>query len=73
MNVLNFLFRDDGIWNDAYYEMHLKEYTVIVPLADNNISSGQVSLLEAMMFGKTIIITKTLGSSDYVMDGKIVY
>ena len=60
----------NNVCNDAYYEMLSKAYAVIVPLADKNISSGQLSLIEAMMFGKPIIITKTFGISDYVIDGE---
>lgn len=60
----------DDVCDDTYYEMLSKAYAVIVPLSDKHISSGQLSLLEAMMFGKPIIITKTYGISDYVIDGK---
>lgn len=44
-------------------------YCVVIPLKDLNISSGQLVLLQAMMLKKPIIITKSRGVSDYIVDG----
>lgn len=59
--------------NHCHGDEYLRElsncYAVIVPLKDTDISSGQLVLLQAMMFGKPIIVTQNDTVSDYVQDG----
>ena len=44
-------------------------YAVILPLDDENISSGQLVILQAMMFGKPVIVTRNKTVTDYIIDG----
>ena len=59
---------------DCHNEDYLKElagcHGVIIPLQDENISSGQLVLLHAMMLGKPVIITRNNALQEYVQDGK---
>ena len=41
----------------------------VVPVANAETASGQVTLLDSLAFGKATIITDCPGSSDYVVDG----
>jgi len=43
---------------------------VVIPLKDPRYSAGQTVLLKAMTFGKAVVVTETLGTADYVEDGK---
>lgn len=45
---------------------------VVIPLERADESSGQLVLLNAMAFGKPIIITKSRGVEDYIRDGQNV-
>jgi glycosyltransferase involved in cell wall biosynthesis len=55
---------------EEYFNLLLKSKIVIVPLKNDFSSCGQVALLEAMSYGKPIIVTKVTGSADYIEDGK---
>lgn len=44
-------------------------YAVIIPLEDPNISSGQLVIMQAMMYGKPVIITNNDTVKDYITDG----
>jgi glycosyltransferase involved in cell wall biosynthesis len=41
----------------------------VVPVANQTTASGQVTMLDAMMFGRAVIITSCPASVDYVTDG----
>ncbi|KMO29358.1 hypothetical protein VQ02_30010 [Methylobacterium variabile] len=41
----------------------------VVPLRDTAFTSGQVTVLEAMMLGKPVVATRAAGTEDYVIDG----
>ena len=43
-------------------------FAVVVPLVDTNISAGQTVFIQAMMFGKLIIVTESNTISEYVQD-----
>lgn len=43
---------------------------VVVPLAVDNISAGQMVLVQAMAYGKAIVVTRTPTVEDYVTDGQ---
>jgi len=42
---------------------------VAVPLYDNDFQAGITSLLEAMAMGKAVVVTRTEGQTDVVIDG----
>jgi glycosyltransferase involved in cell wall biosynthesis len=42
---------------------------VIIPLPDLPYANGQTSVLQAMAMGKTVIVSKTQGIKDYIIDG----
>lgn len=44
-------------------------HCVAIPLADLNVSSGQLVVLQAMALGKPVVCTKSNGIKDYVVDG----
>jgi glycosyltransferase involved in cell wall biosynthesis len=72
-NTLNEKHQDNiEIYNNIFGKEYLKLlkqcYAVIIPLKDENISSGQLVMLQAMMLEKPIIITKSNTISDYVKD-----
>jgi hypothetical protein len=52
-----------------YRELLEAARVVVVPLEPHAYSSGQVVILEAMAFGKAVIVTHVLGSEDYVEEG----
>lgn len=60
--------------HDCHGDDYLKElagcHGVIIALQDENISSGQLVLLHAMMLGKPVIITKNNALQEYVLDGQ---
>ena len=60
-------------YRDCHGEEYIKElaksYAVIIPLKNDNISSGQLVFLQAMMMGKPVIVTKSDTISNYVYDG----
>ncbi|MEG1848759.1 MAG: glycosyltransferase [Lachnospiraceae bacterium] len=58
------IYRDT--FAEQYIEMLQNAYAVIVPLLDDNISSGQLVFLKAMQYGKPIIVTKNKSIVDYV-------
>lgn len=59
---------------ECFEDDYLKElagcHAVIIPLEDENISSGQLVLLHAMMLGKPVIMTKNKALAEYVLNGK---
>lgn len=61
---------------DVYGENFLKVMAgasiVVIPLERIDESSGQLVLLNAMTFGKPIIITKSRGVEDYILDDQTV-
>jgi glycosyltransferase involved in cell wall biosynthesis len=42
---------------------------VVVPLAVDDISAGQMVMLQAMAFGKPMVVTRTRTTEEYVVDG----
>lgn len=44
-------------------------HAVIIPLADNKISSGQLVILQSMMFGKPLIATRNDTIKSYIKNG----
>lgn len=53
-----------------YYEMLAACFCVVVPLWDKHISSGQLAILEAMMYAKPVLATRTDTTAEYIRDGE---
>lgn len=60
----------DNTFGDDYYSLLANCYCVVIPLKDENISSGQLVILQAMQFKKPVIITKTNTISTYIENNK---
>lgn len=58
------------IFNEEYYKTLNNAYIVVVPLLDENISSGQLVFLQAMQLGKPIICTESKTVKDYIENGE---
>jgi glycosyltransferase involved in cell wall biosynthesis len=54
---------------DKYIELLKHAKFVVLPLVETQRSTGQASFLEAMGYGKPVIISKVVGALDYVEDG----
>ena len=61
------------ILKDCYGQDFLRElarcYAVIIPLRDTHVSSGQLVLIKAMMYGKPVIVTENDTIRDYIEHG----
>ena len=55
--------------NDFFREL-AKCKAVIVPLEDTHISSGQLVIIQAMMYGKPVVVTENDTVKDYVDTGR---
>lgn len=65
----NITIRTDVSYGESLYTLIANSYCIIVPLDDPNISSGQFVFIQAGMFGKPVIVTKTNTLKEYVIDG----
>ena len=59
----------NSIHGESFYKMLAKCHAVIISLKDENISSGQLVILEAMMLKKPIICTKNKAVENYIDTG----
>ena len=57
-------------YDQAYVEELRNALFVVVPLGVNDISAGQMVLIQAMAFAKPTIITRTATVEEYVSDGE---
>lgn len=59
-----------NISDDEYYTQLAKSFCVLISIKDCSISAGQITLIQAMQFGKPVILTQSDGlTNDYVVDG----
>ena len=58
-----------GLSIDECHALCQRARVSVVPLRAAQTASGQVSLLEAMMFGRAVVATRAVGTVDYVVDG----
>lgn len=58
-----------NINKEEYFNLLLGSKFVIVPLSNDFCSCGQVAFLEAMSYGKPVIVTRVTGSIDYFENG----
>lgn len=56
--------------DDAYFAELAKCYAAVVPLEDMHISSGQLVIIQAMMYGKPVVVTENDTVKDYIVNGK---
>ena len=56
--------------DDDYFRELAKCRAVIVPLEDTDISSGQLVIIQAMMYGKPVIVTENNTVTDYINSGR---
>ncbi len=54
---------------EACWELVQKARFSVVPLADVEAASGQVTVIEAMRMNRAVIATRSMGTLDYVEDG----
>lgn len=57
-------------YNADYYEYLSNCYAVIIPLADENISSGELVTIQAGMFEKPVISTYNKTLQNYIINGE---
>lgn len=58
-----------GCYEQDYYDLLYKSYAVIIPLNDENISSGELVTIQAGMFGKPTIATYNKTLKNYIENG----
>jgi glycosyltransferase involved in cell wall biosynthesis len=59
-----------GLTLEQCHELSKAASVNVVPIKDTNAASGQVTLLETMLYGKAVIATDCAGTKDYMEDGK---
>lgn len=59
-----------GLTIDACHELVQRARLSVVPVDNPFTASGQITLLDAMMFGRATIMTRCPASTDYVDDGR---
>lgn len=57
-----------NISKNKYLELLRKAKMVVIPLNNDFCSCGQIALLEAMSYGKSVITAKVTGTKDYIED-----
>lgn len=59
------------ISDTEYYDVLAKSYCVFLSLKEATVAAGQITLIQAMQFGKPIIVTRAEGlTNDYVVHGE---
>lgn len=54
-----------------YYDVLANSYCVFLSLKDTTVAAGQITLIQAMQFGKPLIVTEAEGlTNDYVINGE---
>jgi len=54
----------------ALRDLYAESDFVVVPLYENDFQAGVTTLLEGMAMGKAVIVTRTTGQTDVVIDGE---
>lgn len=58
-----------GLSLEECHEFCQKAALNVIPVNAVETASGQVTLLETMMYGKAVVATRCVGTSDYITDG----
>jgi len=53
----------------ALRDLYASSFAVAVPLYETDFQAGITSILEAMAMGKPVVVTRTSGQTDVIMDG----
>ena len=61
-----------GIYGEEFIEVMRQSLAVVIPLGRDAVSSGHMLLLQAMRWGKPIILTHQAGVMDYVDDHSVL-
>ncbi|SEL72752.1 Glycosyltransferase involved in cell wall bisynthesis [Butyrivibrio sp. ob235] len=56
-------------YGEQLYSFIENSQAIIIPLVDENISSGQTVIIQAFMFGKPVIATYSKAIDEYITDG----
>ena len=51
-------------------QLYAESKIVVIPLYQNDFQAGITSILEAMAMGKPLILTRTIGQTDTIIDGE---
>ena len=51
-------------------ELYASSAFVVVPLYENDFQAGVTTILEAMAMGKAVIVTRTIGQKDVIIEGE---
>lgn len=62
-----------GLTAEQCHELVQRARLSVIPVANRNTASGQVTLLDAMVFGRPVIVTECPASVDYVRHGHDAY
>ncbi|MBC7499647.1 MAG: glycosyltransferase [Herminiimonas sp.] len=57
-----------GLSSEQCFELVQRARISVIPIANQHTASGQVTLLDAMVFGRPVVITACPASTDYVTD-----
>lgn len=60
----------NNVFNLEYYKMLAKAFCVVIPLADEKISSGQLVVLQSMQYKKPVIITYNEPIQEYIVNNE---
>lgn len=53
----------------AYLQFLQRAMTVVIPLRETKRSTGQACFLEAMAYGKSVVVADVIGARDYISNG----
>lgn len=59
-----------NISGEKYFNLLKKSKFVVIPLSSDFCSCGQIAFLDAMSYGKPVIVARVTGSIDYIEDRK---
>ena len=67
-NTNNLLIKYD-VSNHEFYNTLRRATLVVVPLQNPNVAAGQLLIVHALHYGKSVIAARTVGTTEYIDDG----
>ena len=58
-----------NVSNKEYFDLLVNSYCVIVAIDNSNLAGGEITIINAMQFGKPVILIQDNLTNDYVFDG----